>query len=278
MDMIKDSNFLRSPLARHVYYFFGYQLMTVLAHLIILSVVIFFHFLLDHRLADIQDWIFFHGWEILILGKLISLGVMSRFMGILSSERSPLIHILSESRGVLRSELFIAIVIMIIGLLIVGRPFLQDSYKWSLYPLFISYVGAVTLLGGDALILIILNKSIPLSRKSWSIEVALFSVISFLVYKLIFLYGTHWNLHIVFSFILTYYCLRLRGEFVWLHALILIVAFLAPFFSLFGLDPLWGSRFSPFTLSESVTGIAFSVLSLVVIVYLRAKKLNLIPT
>jgi hypothetical protein len=276
--MIKKSHFFSTALARHSYYFLGYQLINIITHLVILSVVIFFHFLLEHRLADIQDWIFFHGWEILILGKLLSLGIMSRFMGILSNERSPLINILAGARGIVRTELFVGMVIMTLGLMIVGKPLLQETYKWSLYPLLISYIGLVVLLGSDALILLVLNKSIPLKRKAWTGEIILFSLISFLIHKMIFLFGLAWDSHIIFSFIFIFYCLKLRGEFVWIHSLIFIVAFLAPLFTIFGMDPLWANRFSPLFFSESSANLGFAVFSLVVISFLRAKKLNLIPS
>jgi hypothetical protein len=276
--MIDRSHFFSSPVARHTYYFLGYQLLSILAHLVILSVVIFFHFLLDHRLADIQDWIFFHGWEILILGKLLSLGVMSRFLGILSIERSPLLHILSVSKGIFRIEVLTSMVIMLIGLMIVGKPLLQPTYKWSFYPLLISYLGNFVLLGSDALVVLVLNRTIPLKRKRWSLEVVFFSILSFCVHKLIFLFGLKWDAHIVFSFVLILYCLRLRGEFVWLHSLLLIAGFMAPLFTLFGLDPLWGSRFSPFAFSNGVTTLEFSVFVVLIIGFFRAKRLNLIPS
>ncbi len=274
--MVEKSHFLKYPLSRHIYYFLGYQLANIISHLIILSVIIFFHFLLDHRLADIQDWIFFHGWEVLILGKLLSLGGMSRFIGILSSERNPLLHILSGARGFFKLEVIVAIVFMTIALLVVGKPEFQIANKWSFYPLLISYLGHIALFGGDALFILVLNKAIPLKRRAWSFEVVLFSAISFLIHKVIFLFGIEWNAHIIFSFILIFYSLKLRSELVWLHSLTLTLLFVAPFFTLFGLDPLWGSRFSPFILSESVTGIAFAVFTSLAIAFFAGKKYKLI--
>ncbi len=264
-------------LVHHIYYFLGHYLVHALIYLIILSVIAFFHFLLDHRLADIQDWIFFHSWWILIFTKSVSFFVTSRFTGILSFERRPLLHLLSHKKGISRTEVFVAITIFILGMVFTGRPIWRENYEWEVSLLFLNYFGVGLFFGLDALLLLTLNDELPLSRKSWNIEVALFSFLAFLFNKWTYFYGLNWSGQIVFFYCLVFYSLKLRGDFVWLHSFLLITLLIAPLCALFGQGPLWSGLYSPFSFSAPLGSLEIGVFTIITIFYFNSKRFKKIP-
>jgi len=269
--------FFEPNLTKHIYYFTGHYLIHALVYLIVLSVIAFFHFLLDHRLADIQDWIFFHSWWILIFTKSASFFVISRFTGILSFERRPLFHLLRYRRGISRTEVFISIIIFLLGMTLLGKPVWREGFEWEFSSIFLSYIGVVLFFGFDALLVLNLNDQLPIKRKSWHYEVFLFSVMSFLFNKWTYFYGLNWSGQMIFFYVLVFYCLKLRSDFVWLHSFLIILLLIAPLCSFFGLGPLWSGLYSPFTFSSTIGTLEIGVFSLLTLFYFNSKRFKRIP-
>jgi len=223
-------------------------------------------------MADIQDWVFFHGWEILVIGKLLSLFFISRFIGILSSERRPFINIYLYRKGTINKELLISLTIFLLGIIIVGKPKAQNQFSFELDLLLISFFGQLIFYGTEAIIILVLNEYLPLKRKNWHLQVVLFSLFSYIIHQNIFLYGENWSSFIVFFFILLFYTLKLRGELGWINPFITIALLIVPLSTIFGLDPIWGSRFSPFIFTQSVTGLEIGVFTLITLIYFKRRK------
>ncbi len=274
---IPGLKFLEPNLIQHIYYFLGYYLTHGLTYVVVLSVISFFHFLLDHRLADIQDWIFFHSWWILIFTKSVSFFVVSRFTGILSFERRPLIHLIMNKKGISRNEVYVAILIFIFGMILLGKPIWREDFEWEVSLVFLNFLGVVLFFSFDALLVLTLNDQLPLQRKSWISEVVLFSVLAFLFNKWTYFYGLNWSLQTVFFYLLVFFALKLRGDFVWLHSFILIIVLIAPLCAMFGLGPLWHGLYSPFEFSAKIGSLEIGVFSLLTLFYFNSKRLKRIP-
>lgn len=56
-----------------VFYFTMYLLTTFIVNILLISIVAFFHFLLDHNISIIENWINRNSWEIVIISKILSL-------------------------------------------------------------------------------------------------------------------------------------------------------------------------------------------------------------
>jgi hypothetical protein len=65
---------------RFVLYYTLFTLSYVLIHYSLVSVVAFFHFLLDHELATIEQWLNYNGWEIILSSKLIAFSIFNRVL------------------------------------------------------------------------------------------------------------------------------------------------------------------------------------------------------
>lgn len=252
-------------------------MVNAIVHLLVLSVVAFFHFLLEHRMADIQDWVYFHGWEVVSLGKIIALFIISRFVGILSIERRPFISLFHLKRGFLKKDILIALTIFILGIVIVGKPNHVPTAEIDTYRVMMSFVGHLVFYGSDALLILALNEYLPLKRSYWPYQVVLFSLLSYLIQRNVFLFGVRWEGDVIFSLILVFYLLKVRGEFVWLHSFLAITLLFSPLSTFFGLDPLWGSKFSPFQFTGAMGGLEIGVFTLLTLVFLRRKTNGLMP-
>lgn len=259
-----------------MYYFLGFHVANAIVHLLVLSIIAFFHFLLDHRMADIQDWVYFHGWEVVSLGKIIALVIISRFVGILSIERRPFVALFLHKRGFIKKDVLIALAIFTLGVVIVGRPNHVPSSETDFYRVLMSFVGHLVFYGSDALLILALNEYLPIKRSYWHYQVVLFSLLSYVIQRNVFLFGVRWEADVIFSLILVFYLLKVRGELVWLHSFIAIVLLFAPLSTFFGLDPLWGNKFSPFVFSGTISGLEIGVFTFIVLIFLRRKTNSLI--
>ncbi len=273
-DIMVKASLLTGPLARHLYYFLGFQLVNALVHLVLLSIIAFFHFLLDHRLADIQDWVFFHGWEILGLGKLLSLAVMSRFLGVLSIERRPFFSLIQLKKGIWRKEVFICLVFSLLGLIIIGSPFQEPNYEFSFYRIVVNSFGVAIFFLSEAFLLLALNEWMPLKRGQWPIEIICFSFLSFVIHKSLFVFGTGWDGTVIFHLIMVYFFLKLRGDHAWLHSCVYTVLYIVPLCVFFGVDPLWADKFSFFRFSHTIGGVEVGVFTVLSIFYLRRRRIG----
>ena len=274
---IPGLSFLEPNLINHIYYFLGYYLTHGLTYVVVLSVISFFHFLLDHRLADIQDWIFFHSWWILIFTKSVSFFVVSRFTGILSFERKPLIHLLMYRKGISRNEVYVAMLIFILGMILLGKPIWREGFEWEISLVILNYIGVSLFFGLDALLILTLNDELPLERKSWIGEIILFSIMGFLFNKWTYFYGLNWSAQTIFFYLIVFFALKLRGDYVWLHSFILITALIAPLCSFFGLGPLWNGLYSPLFFSAPIGSLEIGVFSILTLIYFNSKRLKRVP-
>src|SRR5690606_25140720 len=65
--------------------------------LVTVSLISFFHFLLDHKLGVIEDWVFDKGWEIVVLVKVCAFVVVQKFVHLPSHSRQPFRDLIIES-------------------------------------------------------------------------------------------------------------------------------------------------------------------------------------
>lgn len=250
----------------------GFHFANALIHLIVLSIVAFFHFLLEHRMGDIQDWVFFHGWEVVGLGKIIALIIMARFIGILSIERRPFVYLFRFQRGFFKKDVLMALTIFILGIIIVGDPQHIVGSEFDLYRTFVSFLGHFIFYGSDALVILALNKFLPLKDGQWRYQVVLFSLISFFVQKNVFLFGVGWKAEVIFALIMCFYLIRFENDVAWIHTILAILILFAPLATFFGLDPLWGNKFSTFRFTGEVGGLEVGVFTLLILFFLKRKE------
>lgn len=66
---------------RHIlFYYIGYCLLLVLIQLALVSMVAFFHFLLDHDMAIVENWLNYNAWELLVTSKVTAFFLMVKMI------------------------------------------------------------------------------------------------------------------------------------------------------------------------------------------------------
>ena len=66
-------------LVKNIKYYFAFQLIFVSLVVVLSSIGVFFHFLLDHEISIVESWLHNNQWEILISSKLVSLFLLNRW-------------------------------------------------------------------------------------------------------------------------------------------------------------------------------------------------------
>ena len=258
--------------SRHLIFISGYQIVHILIHLALISVVSFFHFLLKHRLADIEDWIFDKGWEIATLGKILSFIVIYWFLNSRFETRHTFKKVLTDLRGKISSEVFIAIFFLFIFTLFIGVPYQGEFISFSLFKGILAFICSTLFFMTDALILLLLNAIYPLKKKYWHLEILVFSLMTYLISLILFQYSEAMGFFVFFGHFLTFYLLRFKDKLEWIHALFFNILYLSPLIAVFGLDPIWGGSFSPLNMKNSILPLEFVGLAIVVFFYWSLKK------
>ena len=78
---------MKNSSLREVSYYVFYNLITLVSITIIVSLITFFHFLLDHSFEAIESGIFDNGWGLIIISKLIALFVVMKIYVLNKNDR-----------------------------------------------------------------------------------------------------------------------------------------------------------------------------------------------
>lgn len=73
-------SFKKNFIFKQFQFFLSYIVVFLLIYLFTVSIVIFFHFLLDHSLGIIEGWIFYRGWRIIIFSKIVTFYIVTVFL------------------------------------------------------------------------------------------------------------------------------------------------------------------------------------------------------
>lgn len=242
----------RSNLFKHILYYGMFHLLVWFFYLLLVSVIAFFHFMLKHHLSDVEDWLFIHGWEIVLITKLGAFFILLKFIYVKNSVRRPFRKLLSDGMLAPIKENFVVITFLLFFLVSLGYPIEAQESKAGLFGQIISLFGNFAFYMVDILFINALRNNYPLDA-TWKkrLELFLFPLIFFLVSKNIFLYETNMNEMVFFNAI---FCLYLsdwkRSN--WTYSALYLLLFSCPVSVIFGMDPIWGKTFSFLNMKFSV--------------------------
>ncbi len=261
-----------NKIERHFLYFTSYQALNLINYIVLVSMAAFFHFLLDHRLSDIEDWVFDKSWEILGIGRIVSVYFVFKFLSVRFEERAPFRKILSQFKRRPRIEVLSSIFFLFAALLILGQPEGGGRNPASFSKTITSYFGSSMMILSDCLIILILNLVYPLKEKMWRLTTIALALLSTLITVILFQSVFIDAFFLFFGMIMAYLLLKYDGEFSYVHSLVFCLTFFSPMVSLFGLDPLWRKAYSFLPMSQAIESLPLSILGLVVLIYLTLKR------
>jgi hypothetical protein len=153
--------FFETPLGNQVKFYALFYLCLWSFHLIIISLISFFHLLLGHNIRTIGDWIGDRGWLLIIFSKGSIFYLALQFIRLKSKKLNLLKSYLQNSIQLPRREIFVVIAFMLVGLAGLGKLGFNRAYIFELPRILYSIVGTVVLFSADYALIVVFEIFIP---------------------------------------------------------------------------------------------------------------------
>jgi hypothetical protein len=251
-------------------YFIFYALIWIV-HLLFVSVLSFFHFLLNHQLGTIEAWIFAWGWPIILICKLASLGVIWKFL-IIKMDRPYTWKDVIKFEGLLPSgEIIVISIFLLLAAVWVCRPSEAGDNIFQLSAALQGVVGISFFYFSDVFMIKILDDIYPLQEKHLFWRKIVFPLAPYASFYAIFHYSIgpafflYWN-----TLLMIYLCSWRGGR--WPDILFTLFIYISPAALFLGQDPVWGEYFQIFKMARPMNALEYSILVLIAIGYLWRRQ------
>ncbi len=246
----------------------SYLLVMWLVHLAMISIIAFFHFQLGHGLSNIEDWVSYNAWEILVITKLTSFWIYYRFLTIRVESRFPVRLMLQRGVLPLSFRTFLPLLFISCFVFLVGSPKGVDAIHVNWIKVLWSYLGIGIFFGVDIFIFLTLQEIYPLTKRTHvAMDLVCALMLSIASYG-IFPYVTGSRI-ILFTtlFITAYFTHIIERHKNWTLPVLYLGFVAGPLAALFGVDSVWGGRFAPFQMQNVIDPISCIVLVGALIIY-----------
>ena len=255
----------------HVLYFSLFGIFNWISHTIIISIIAFFHFSLNHRLTIIDDWIFEYAWSIASLSKSFAAVLIFKFISVNSSRRSPFRELLGKGIVAPSKEILIMITLFLTFFFFFGGGNLDPIEAFNMSSILSSVYGVTLFYGIELFIIYSLNVFYPLKSSQQNSMTPLYAAVFILHNKITFFYAEGLTSIVYLNFIvLTFLVFWKRLN--WSLPIYMMIFYICPAASLLGLDPIWSDNFSLFTLKTNISTPVYIGIIIVPICYLLFKK------
>lgn len=262
----------KDAVSEHVKRYLAYQFTVWFFHLLLISLVSFFHLILNHSLGTIAEWINERGWQLIILTKLSVMFLFLQFFSLKLQVIAKLKSFYQNGWMWPRSDFIIIAMFFFIALMALGKPQGNPAIIFELDNLIWAYLGVVCFFAVDFLFLILLNANFPLPRNKHLLVSLLHAATFYLGSRATFQYEiTHVSLIFFFLFFLLLYLSMWRRE-NWTLPCFFLLLILAPISAFLGFDPVWQNQYSLFYFSDKISVGEFNLIVFLCILYLHWKK------
>lgn len=235
----------------------SYYLLTGLFQLVAVSLISFFHFLLDHKLGVIEDWVFDKGWEIVLLVKISAFYVIQKFVHLPSLSRQPFRDLVLETWKRPSRSLFALSVAAFFVILFYSSPEANLGQGANLFKSIISYISSSVVIILDILLLLSLRFHHGFGIWESRLAIVLMALLFWVGNKALFPFALDFSAREFFLH-LTVLQLSLWGRDNWSDPTFFVGLVIAPMVAILGSDPVWGNRFS-LLVSDQPSSISVSV-------------------
>ena len=266
--------FFDSPLGSQVKYYLLFYFVLWSVHLILISLISYFHLLLNHNIRTIGDWIGDRGWALIIISKLLIFYFALQFIRLKSKKINLIRSYFRNSVLVPRKEVIVTLFFLIIGLMGLGKITLNHTFIFEIDRIILSIIGTFVFFSVDYALLIVLEIFFPL-------ELALDKRRKLFLFPLLFYYFTYatfiYEQSVSFRLYAFFFLLLYAGEWRrrnWTLPLLFLLAFLIPAYAFMGLDPVWSFSYTFFKLDSMISSFAIFILIGFAIAYLERIQKN----
>lgn len=266
--------FFKTELGLQVQAYFLFYIIMWAFHLLVISVISYFHFSLSHNIGTIADWIVDRGWQVIIFTKIFIFYFTLQFIKLRSKKYSVVRGMFRNSVQWPRHEMIVVFIFLLLALISLGDVVYNKSFIFDLIRPLVSGIGTAVFFGTDLIFLLILDAFNPIrSVEERRLKVYLFPFLFYIFTRSTFIYEQtiSLKLYAYFYFILYLAYWHRRN---WTLPGLFLLGFLIPAFAFLGLDPIWGRSFSLFRPINEISTFSIFVLIAFAIFYLeyRLKK------
>lgn len=261
--------FLQSNLGKQMIFYCAFYAVLWGFHLILISLISFFHLLLEHNIRTIGDWIGDRGWGLIILSKVAVFYLAMLFVNLKTKKIFSLKSYFRNSIQTPRIEVIITLLFLIIALLGLGEIKFNRTMIVEIDRLLLSIIGTFVFFAADYVLLVILDVFFPVREENLRLKrMVILPLLFYFFTAATFVYEQTITLKLYAFFILLVYSGEWRRK-NWTLPAVFLIAFIIPAFSLLGLDPVWGEIYSPMAASKKISTASVFILIFFAIGYLQ---------
>ncbi|MDD4973427.1 MAG: hypothetical protein PHY93_03705 [Bacteriovorax sp.] len=267
-------DFFDAPLGSQIKYYTLFCFVLWSLHLILISLISYFHLLLNHNIRTIGDWIGDRGWALIIISKVLVFYLALQFIRLKSKKINLVRSYFRNSIQLPRKEVIVSLFFLIIGLMGLGRITLNHTLIFEIDRMLLSVVGTFVFFSVDYALLIVLEIFFPLeSVIDKNRKLFLFPLLFYYFTYATFIYEQTVSFRLYAFFFLLLYLGEWRRR-NWTLPLLFLLAFIIPSYALLGLDPVWNSSYAFFTVTNVISGFSIFILIGFAIAYLHRTQRN----
>ena len=265
----KIFDFLQSNLGKQLILYCFFYVILWGVHLILISLVSFFHLLLEHNIRTIGDWIGDRGWGLIIISKVSVFYLAMLFVNLKTKKIFSLKSYFRNSIQKPRIEVVVTLFFLVIATVGLGQIQFNQTMIVEINRLILSIIGSFVFFAVDYVLLVILDVFYPVREEHSRLKRMVILPLLFYVFSAAtFVYEQTITLKLYAFFILLVYSGEWRRK-NWTLPAIFLIAFIVPAFSLLGLDPVWGEIYSPMSASRQISTTSIFILIIFAIGYLQ---------
>lgn len=260
---------------KNIQYYGSYQIIYVITTVLLTSIGAFFHFLLDHEISIVESWLHNNHWEILILSKLLALFLINRWFAMRLYQLKTIRQLVKELVRWPEPKAIVIAVFMVVSYLALARASFEAHNVGYWYYHLTSFLGLFLFFGIEFIVIAYLNDVLNKKVQPGIVWTSLFYTLLFAAaYRL-----TVPDYYGLLSYVVFCYSslIYLSGKAFrsWSNVLCFLLLFVAPMGAIFGLDPVWGDDFSPFSIKDKLNVVFLALVWLISFCYYRYREIFL---
>ena len=247
--------------------YFLFCLLVTIFCLMLFSVVSHFHLFLGHDFSIVGDWMSDYGWEMASLSKLFALALFLVILSIQSDELHFFKKVFFNAQPDFFRDIYVVIIFLSFMIIFFHNPIVTKENGFHFLFLLASFVGPYIFYMVDIIVLNALSLSLSGHRSYSYILFFSFSLIHYVYSKNIFFFAKNFNVTIFFNMLILVFLSQWKKN-NWIGPSKFCLLFICPFSILFGMDPMWASRYSPFEFSQPIGPVFYGSMAVISLVYL----------
>ena len=268
------SRVLFSSSARKIlFYYFIYCVLFLLFYLALVSTISFFHFLLDHEMGIIENWLNRNTWETLIVSKVLSGLCTVKSLMLNNYNYHSFQSFFKEKLMAPDSRVYVIVLFIVIFLYALlnqfGSELINKEAEFSFS--FASYLGSVFFYLIDIFVIFYAFTHTDLSKRQRTLLTILVPIFFYITTKIALPYVEKYTLFI-FLHIVTMCILMFRGYKNFTNLILYSLLVIGPLSTLLGIDLVWDNSYAFYTYPKTVPIIGIVLIWLSALVYYFRKS------